>query len=215
MVTLPEGQKAAAYEVPSVAPMSETVAAIAVIVLTILGLVDVIPGIMMSIATIVVGAAILLQGANTATEYAHALSDGAESTAGMGGGVTLEFLAGGAGIVLGILSLFTHAMALAPAALIVFGGVLLLAGSVGAGLSGRQAAAALQGDAALQLMARQASAAAAGGEALVGIAAIILGILALIPIHGEILTLVGLLAVGGGLFMTGVTSSSFLRMLRV
>jgi hypothetical protein len=41
---------------------------------------------------------------------------------------------------------------------------------------------------------------------MIGIAAIILGILALIPIHDIGLTLVGLLAVGASLLMTAVAT---------
>jgi hypothetical protein len=48
---------------------------------------------------------------------------------------------------------------------------------------------------------------AGGGQVLIGVAALVLGILALIPIHGEVLTLVGLLAVGASLLMSGTASS--------
>lgn len=115
----------------AVTPLSETVAAIAVIVLSILGLLDVAPGILVAITTIVVGAAILMQGAQIVGEYSRIAAGGALSStpsASWGGGVTLEFLAGGTGIVLGIIALFSHWDTLAPAALIVFGGTLLLNG---------------------------------------------------------------------------------------
>ena len=132
-------------------------------------------------------------------------------TQAIGGGITLEFLAGGTGIVLGILSLYSHVTQLAPAALIVFGGTLLLGGGVAApdriarqrnrrrGFLWRGAAA---------MIVRQSATAAAGAQVLIGVATVVLGILALAGAHAQTLNLVGLLAVGAGLLMTGVTSAS-------
>jgi len=197
----------------AVTPVSESVAAIAIIVLTVLGLVDVVPGAMVAIATIVVGAAILLQGAQEVGEYSRLITTGG-ATASMasdtwGGGVTLEFLAGGVGIVLGILALFSHTPILAPAALIVFGGTLLLIGSVAA----RRTPALSETGAREQVaraIAAQMSGVASGAQIMIGIAAIVLGILALIPIHDTVLTLVGLLAVGASLLMSAVASGGLM-----
>lgn len=197
----------------AVAPVSESAAAIAVIVLTILGLVDVVPGAMVAIATIVVGAALLLQGAQTATEYSRLVAVNtamsAESAA-WGSGITLEFLTGGVGIVLGILALFSRTPILTPAALIVFGGTLLLIGSTMARRSSVAIAApeAAPQDRATEAIVAQMSGIASGGQIMIGIAAVVLGILALVPIHDTVLTLVGLLAVGGALLMTAVANGS-------
>lgn len=211
MVSLHEEHRGArAYEMTTVTPVTEAVAAVAIIVLTILGLVNVVPGTMMGVAVIVVGAAILLQGAQTVGEYSRVAveSGGAVAANGAGGGITLDFLAGGAGIVLGILSLFAHAEQFAPAALIVFGGTLLLSGGI-AGVSAsptsRPEAEASPSERAMAAITRETSAIAAGAQVLVGIAAIVLGILALALVQPAILTLVGLLVVGGAFLMRSAT----------
>ena len=192
-------------------PLSESVAAIAVIVLAILGLANVAAAAMAAIATIVVGAALLLMGAQMVGEFTHlASSIGAATSASTSwmGGLSLEFLAGGAGIVLGILALFSNTPALTPAALIVFGGTLLLNGSV---MTRRAVIAPSPAtspqDATAAAIAAQMAELAGGGQILIGIAALVLGILALIPIHGAVLTLVGLLAVGASLLMSGAAGS--------
>jgi hypothetical protein len=208
MVSVQSERHVIAQEIASVTPLSEAAAALAVIVLAVLGLVDVVPTAMLGIATIVVGAGLLLQGTKMAAEYSRIL--GEEGAAGnmqsVGGGITLEFLAGGAGIVLGILSLFAHAAELAPAALIVFGGTLLLGGGVAARIG--FPAEATPGAETVAMMVRQSAAAAAGAQVFIGIAAIVLGILSFAVAYGHVLVLVGLLAVGAGLLITGITSAS-------
>lgn len=206
MVTLHEGRDAIVSEIAAVTPMTEAIAAVAIIVLTILGLVNVVPGVMLGVATIVVGAAILLKGAETAGEYSRLLLANPSGTSGVGGGITLDFLAGGAGIVLGILALFANAGALAPVALIVFGGTLLLSGAAMARLPAIDTAMAQDPAArAAAMLARETTAVSVGGQILVGIAAIVLGILALAAIRTEVLTLVGLLAVGGALLVSSAS----------
>ncbi|HZS83248.1 MAG TPA: hypothetical protein VFA50_10255 [Stellaceae bacterium] len=209
MVTYQEERKERAFEMAAVAPMTEVVAAIAIIVLAILGLANVAPGQMIAIATIIVGAALLLQGANTAGEYSRLLLTSPRGSgvgaAEFGGGVTIEFLAGGVGIVLGILSLLaTDVLRLAPAALIVFGGALILSGGITARMA-TMASEPAAADPAVQAVFQQASAAAGGAQVLIGLAAMILGILAYVPINAGILLLVGLLAVGAALLMTSAT----------
>jgi len=196
-----------AHEIATVTPFSETAAALAIIVLAILGLVDVVPTAMLGIATIVVGAALLLRGTKMAAEYSQLLAEegGTDALPTVGGGITLEFLAGGAGIVLGILSLFSNTAELAPAALIVFGGTLLLGGGVAVRIGVPPEATTAASAAAA--MVRQSAAVTAGAQALIGIAAIVLGILSFASTaHGDVLNLVGLLVVGTGLLMTGAAS---------
>lgn len=211
MTTVHDERRDWAIGASAVTPLSESVAAIAVIVLAVLGMVDVVPEAMMAIATIVVGAAILLQGAQTVGEYTRLIEAGSSALAvsgTWGGGVTLEFLSGGVGIVLGILALFSHTPTLAPAALIVFGATLLLNGAIvarKASTTGASAAASPQGQAA-EAIAAQMAAVTSGAEMMIGIAAIVLGILALVPIHAAILTLVGLLAVGAALLVAAVST---------
>jgi hypothetical protein len=193
----------------SVTPVSEAVAAIAVIVLAVLGLVNVVPGVMVAVATIVVGAAILLQGAGTASAYSRLITVGAATGAeALGGGITLEFLAGGAGIVLGILALFAHVATLVPAAVIVFGGSLLLSGGAMVRRASLEAVppTATPQERAAAMIAEQMAGVATGAQIMIGIAAIVLGILALVPIHDATLSLVGLLAIGAALLIAATAT---------
>ena len=203
-------QSGLASVAPVMEPAIEAGAGIAVVVLTILGLADVSPGALAAIATIVIGAGLLMQVADAGTEYARltAKSDAAPLTGVMfGGGATVGFLAGGVGIVLGILALLgVNAAHLTPAALIVFGGALLLSAGVSAEMNKARIHASSE-SAAARAMAEQAATAAAGAQALIGLAAIILGILALVPTHATILLLVGLLAVGASLLLTAAATA--------
>jgi hypothetical protein len=200
----------------AVTPLSESAAALAVIVLAVLGLLDIAPAAMLAVATIVVGAAILLQGAAAVAEYSRWLAAGspvAALSSAWGGGVTLDFVTGGVGIILGILALFGSTPVLTAAALIVFGGTLLLNGAVTARQSIMTGAPATQlapQDQAAELVATQISDVASGAQVMIGIAAIVLGILALMPGHGAALTLVGLLAVGASVLVTGMSTGGLI-----
>src|SRR5690348_41641 len=196
MTTVHDERRDWAVATNTVTPLSESIAAIAIIVLAVLGLLNVVPEVMMAIATIVVGVAILLQGAQTVGEYSRLIATGPSGalpvSSTLSGGITLEFLSGGVGIVLGILALFAHTPTLAPAALIVFGATLLLNGAIVARRAGEQGAAvgASPQARAAEAIAAQMAGVTSGAEIMIGIAGIVLGILALVPIHAAILTLV-------------------------
>ena len=211
MVTVPhEDIRGHRFDMVTVAPLSETVGAIAIIVLSIIGLAGTAPAVMLSIATIVIGAAILMQGANTASEYAELFAvegAGLSRPGAVGGGITLEFLAGGAGVVLGILALLTPATGvLSAAALIVFGSTLLLSAGATARASEIQTEAASLSVSARALL-RQTAGVASGAQIMIGITAIVLGILALVGLHEGILILVGQLAIGAALLMVSAGNS--------
>lgn len=210
MVTAHVDRTALGENVATATPLSEMAAAIGIIVLSVLGLVGVVPVVMLAVATIVAGAAILLQGAQLANEYRRLLIQpgGGAGAAAFGSGITLDFLAGGAGIVLGIIGLFSNPGVLIPAALIVFGAALLLSGGAAARAGSVQSAIPEEG--AALMIAEQMGAMTAGAQVLIGIAVVVLGILALIPIHPGVLVLVGLLAVGAGLLMVSAASSGSL-----
>lgn len=209
MTVFREG-KGLGVETASVGPMTEGAAAIAVVVLTILGLASVSPGAMAAIATIVIGIGLMVQGANTAVEYSRVLArsaTGSQHVAELGGGVTVEFLAGGVGVVLGILSVLgVNGELLTPVALIVFGGAMLLGGASAARLSSYRFSAA-ETEPTIQAISHEASAASSGVQILIGLAAVVLGILALVSAETAVLTLVGLLAVGAALLLASATVS--------
>jgi hypothetical protein len=192
----------------TLAPLSEGAAGIAVIVLSIIGLAAVATGSMASIATIVIGAGLMVEAANTAMEYGRVtrVEAGIGEIAEPGADMTVEFMAGGTGIVLGILSLIgINAVHLVPAALIVFGAALLLAG-----VSPTQIGTVTMGEGmARNVTWRSELSPSRGIQMLIGVAAVILGILALVVMaDNAVLALVGLLAVGAGLL---ATSANFTR----
>src|SRR5579862_8688911 len=108
--------------------MAEALGGIASVALAIIALVGVIPKELTAIATIVLGAAFFCEGGTIAAAYRQLLSGwGVARQGSFSGGMTVEFMAGVAGIVLGILALFLNFGAtLLGAASIVFGAAMLL-----------------------------------------------------------------------------------------
>ena len=181
--------------------MLESLGAFAVIILAIVGLAGVDANSMAAITTIIVGAFFLFEGGSLTTGYRRVLSEAQSEKAMTEGGVTSEFMAGVAGIVLGILGLFgIYPLILLPAAVIVFGAALLLTGVTASrlqwllGYPGRPNPEHL--DEALHEVASLS-----GSYFFVGVGAIVLGILGVIGLSSVVLTLVGLLSLGvAGLF---------------
>lgn len=194
-------------EVEAAGSLIEAVGGLAVVVLAIIGLAQGDTRFVVSIATIVVGAALIGQGGALAAEYSRLLSMTAGGTVGavdFGGGMTVEMLAGGTAIVLGILGLagFNPALLL-PAAVIGVGASLILTSG------GYQRLNALKAQAAgLPDVAQRVAQAAVGGtiaaQILAGGAAIVLGILAYtVTAHAALLTLIGLLVLGAAVAVSG------------
>ena len=205
MATIVEG-RSLVRETEPVGLMTEGAAGIAVIVLAIIALAGISSAPLASIATIIIGVGLMVQGFNTAAESARLVP---AATPEFGGEVMVDFLAGGSGIVLGILALIgIHAAGLLEAALIVFGSSLLLSGAMA--MRG-PIAASLPIDGAIASY--RGSASAGGMEVLVGLAAIVLGILALVLANAAVLLLVGFIAVGAALLMVSATfGSAMLRL---
>ena len=194
----------------TVGPMTEGAAGIAVIVLAILGLAEISPNVLTAVATIVIGVGLLIEAANTGIEYSRVTAAGTVATAQLGADITVELMAGIGGIVLGVLALLGAGgvMHLLPAALIVFGGAMLLAGfsatSIGSmtGIEGRA------------VMVQTELAPARGLQVLVGVTAIVLGILSFVLSAGGTLLMIGMLVVGCGLLATSANfTQSFVKML--
>ncbi len=184
--------------------ITEAVCGIGTVVLAILGLARIAPGFMASIATIAFGVALLAQGGAVAARYARVARETSPEwgeRAELGGGMGAELLAGAAGIVLGILGLLGIATdPLIPIAIIVFGGALLLGSSATVDVGAVPAPGA---SARLAHAARQATAAASGAQVLLGIAAIVLGIIALVGVDPLVVSLVALLALGASVAFSG------------
>lgn len=199
-----------AREAESVGLMTEGAAGIAIIVLAIIGLANVSSPMLASIVTIVIGAGLMVEAFNATAEEGRALSAATGAAAGeemaeLGGRAMIDLMVGLTGLVLGILGVLgINAVHLVPAALIVYGGGLLLSGAIGA-RSPAQVTGTVEGQ--TRTVSYGGSAAASGFKSMVGIAAAVLGILAVIAgtAVGWVLTLVGFIAVGAALLMTSAT----------
>ncbi|MEJ2508744.1 MAG: hypothetical protein P8009_04545 [Gammaproteobacteria bacterium] len=206
MATMSPTERRHVAESVATGSTAEIIGGVAAVVLAILGLANVAPGFMLTIATIAVGAALVFEGGALAAEYSKILSSTADTTlqtTEVGGGMTAEMMGGIAGIVLGILALLgLDTMTLSASALIVFGATL----AVSAGMTSRLNELKIKASEAhetAQKVAHEAVTAAADTQVLVGVAAAVLGILALVGIAPMPLALIGLLAVGASVLLSG------------
>ena len=192
--------------------LTEGAAGIATIVLGVIALAGISAGLLASIITIIIGVGLLVQAFNAGAEASRepnasgtavaASARGAE----LGGEVMINVAAGLTGIILGILGLVAvHTQYLVPAALIVFGGALVLSGAVSA--QAKTATAMTASGTPVQVSYQGSSASMSGLEILVGFAAVILGILALLFEASWVLPLVGFIAVGAAMLIVSATFS--------
>jgi hypothetical protein len=209
VVASPTDARVAELEVGSV---GETVAGAAGLILAILALLGVLPATLAAVAAIALGAGLLIGGATLARRYAQLVPAVMFTRAReeIAGALGLQALAGVAGIVLGILALLGGSFTLLSVAAIVFGAALLAAGSGLARLT--RSARWFRTD--TMRSADEGGYAAAGWEALVGLGAAVLGILALTGHDPAVLTYVALLCVGaaaaiGGSLLTARLFSVF------
>ncbi|CCJ08829.1 hypothetical protein [Methylocystis sp. SC2] len=206
----------------------DAIGGVATIVLVICGLVGIAPPMMVAIATIVFGVALLIQGGAMLSEYTQVVFPGGVRTSSVeqmgGNSLALVFLVGAAGIVLGVLSLLgISAAVLTPVAAIGYGTALLLSSNAVWRLYVLRRASAQMETAVGQsqhvgaeMLASEMASGSAGIQALAGLAAIVLGILALAGNTADLtLNLVALLALGSTIVLTGSTLSatvlSFMR----
>ena len=176
----------------------------AAIVLAVLGLAGVLANDLAAIATIVIGGVLLVDGrlASHAFRQLASRSGMARHNSEVVGPMNAEFFGGVAGIVLGILALF-HSMPqyLLAVAVIVFGAGLLLGGGLASHLQGlaqahdQEAGPVVPQEAAVPME--------SSGSTLVGLAAIVLGILAITGIVPMTLILAALLSLGACALFNG------------
>ncbi len=201
--------------------MIDAVGGVATIVLAICGLVNVAPPIMTAIATIVFGVALLIQGGTMVSEYAQATVPAGLDSAAIdpfgGNSLAIVFLVGAAGIVLGILAILgINSGTLTPVAVIAYGTALLLSSNAVWRLYLLRRASRVQTLASAsssmiggEMVASEMASGSAGLQALAGLAAIVLGIIALAGNANDLtLNLVALLALGATLILTGSTLSA-------
>ena len=194
----------------------ESFAAVGAVVLAILGIVRVVPGYMASIGTIVVGAALLAEGGVFGVPAATQPMPGTQNTRvqrQLGGAASAGTFGGAAGVVLGILALLGLApVTLTAIAVIVFGGALLLSGG-GNSVLGRIAARNVLDPNVAQTM-RETADTISGALVLAGLAAVALGILALLGLTPMLLVLIALLCVGGALLLSSSAVASAMTYIR-
>jgi hypothetical protein len=176
---------------------TELILGLGAVVLGIIGLIGLFPTQLAAIATIAVGVMLLSEGASIVFRAYGLLSEaGAGETAAVSEvsrAITTEFLAGVAGVVLGILALVgVVPLTLMAVAVITYGGMLWLTsgGSIGFDWP------AIGDDEMVRRLVRSLRGVAADAQLLVGLAGVVLGILGLVGIKPLTLVLVALLAIG-------------------
>ncbi len=190
----------------------DAIGGVATIVLAICGLVNIIPAYLAAIATIVFGVALLIQGGAMVSEYAQVVFPAETrefSGEFSGNSLAVVFLAGVAGIVLGVLSLL-HLVpnVLTPIAIIAFGAALVFSSNAVWQLFLLRRTMRPGGARGGELLASEMASGSAGLQALAGMTAIVLGILALAGLNELTLSLVALLVLGSALVLTGSTLSA-------
>jgi len=123
-----------------------------------------------------------------------------------GGSLSILFLVGVAGIVLGVLALLgIAANILTPVAVIAFGSALLLSSNSVRHLYMLQTSASrsVAPRAGTEMLAGEMASGSAGIQMLAGLAAIVLGILAVVGISQNILMLAALIVLGATIVLTG------------
>jgi hypothetical protein len=189
---------------------ADALGGIATIVLAIVGLSGITPEVLVSISTVVFGAALLIQGGAMLSEFAQIESTPEADVAAGGGSMSALSLVGVSGIVLGVLALLgVYAPVLTAVAVIAFGTALLISSSaVWHLLTSRSVATRFQSRAPIvRIIASEVAAGSVGMQAAAGLAAIVLGILAVCGIYTASLTLIALLVAGTSILLTGSTLS--------
>lgn len=192
----------------------DAIGGVATIVLAIVALSGLGQPMLAAVATIVFGVALLIQGGTMLTEYTKLLGPAGGATEELtgGGGISALFLVGAAGIVLGVLALIGISSAtLTAAAVIAFGGALLLSSNsvwhLYRAKQARYRSGAAREISAAEFVAGEMAAGSGVLQCLSGLAAIVLGILAVTGTTPYVLTLTGLLILGATVLMTGSTLS--------
>lgn len=188
----------------------EVIAGAGAATLGILGLFGILPVMFVTIAIIAVGAGLMLAGGSIGAKYGDVLntSDSDTSTEGIamaGGGITAETVGGAAGIALGVLALVgVETLILIPVAMIVLGGAMAFGATATKHLS-RLVIAASGAPRYKQRVADESVKGAAVMQMVAGFGAAVLGVLSLLGMGtGFTLSLVAVIALGGGLLLSGL-----------
>jgi hypothetical protein len=184
----------------------EAIAGVLAVVVAVIGLAGYRPLVMAGTATILVGVALLAQGGALATRWSKFHDRVPQERNEVISGVRTELFAGGAGIVLGVLALArVDPFILLAVAAISFGVALLLGGPVQPAIAELVPERATPGP----RVSREVVETSGGVMVLVGIAAAVIGILALMHVAPVVpLCLVALLVLGTGVVFAGSTMAA-------
>jgi hypothetical protein len=205
-------------EVANYGGLIDAIGGAAAVVLAIIGLSGTSSNMLLAITTIVFGAALLIQSGAILSELTHmTLPDAGPSTDEFSaGGLSIVFLVGTAGIVLGVLALIgIYTVELTSIAVIAFGAARVFGSNAVWSVHRMKRSVYREGGAASvtgsEILATEMAAGSAGVQCLAGLAAIVLGILAVTGTHSVVLSLVGLLVMGATLLLTGSTLSGVVQ----
>ena len=194
--------------------LMDAIGGIAASVIAVVGLTGFNPLLMTGIATIVFGAALLIEGGTLLSEYAYlapATGEIAAESATSDGGILPMFLFGVGGIVLGVLAILGIAPEALPAiAVIAYGSALIIGSGSVQRIYVLQSIARLATARPASDIAAGMAAGSSGVQLLSGLAAIVLGILALVG-NAVVLTLTALLVIGVTELLQGSTLSGLVR----
>lgn len=184
---------------------TEAIGGAAAIVLAILGLLGVLPTVLASIASIAIGVGLIVAGGAIAARYERVLAGPEPSTTRreIAGGMGMEAFAGVAAVVLGVLAL----LGLSPLTLLAISAIAAGAGLLMASGSMARLESLVRWETAHDTTSKLHDTvyASAGSEVLIGVGAIVLGILALTGRDPLTLVLVALLSIGASLLVSGST----------
>jgi hypothetical protein len=196
----------------------DAIGGIATVVIAICGLAGIQPPLMAAIATTIFGIALLIQGGAMLSEYTQiSIPAGAKPFPIDQSGISslsAVFLMGAGGIVLGVLALLDiNSAVLTPIAAIGFGTALVLSSKAVWHLYLMRCAALKNESPARfesgEILASEMASGSAGIQALAGLGAIVLGIIAVAGSpHDLILNLIALLVLGSSLILTGSSLSA-------
>jgi hypothetical protein len=184
----------------------DAIGGIATVVLAIVALGGVHPEVILPIAVIVFGATLLIQGGRMLSEFASIIFPATSASSGQFGvgGLSTLFLVGVAGVLLGILALIGIAAgSLTAITVIGFGTALLLSSNTVRLLSTLGTSRSGAPRAGTEMLVGAIASGSAGVQMLAGLAAVVLGVLAVAGMNQNILTLVALIVLGVAMILTG------------
>jgi hypothetical protein len=205
-------------EVTNYGGLVDALGGAATVVLAIIALSGTRSDILLAIATVVFGAALLIQSGTILSELTHMMfpAGSVSSAEFSGGGLSIMFLVGTAGIVLGVLALLgVYTIELTAIAVIAYGSALVFGSNAVWSIHRmKQSIIRASGERAVsgvQMIATEMSAGSAALQCFAGLGGIVLGILAVTGINAVPLSLVALLAMGATLLLTGGTLSGMVQ----